>query len=148
MRGDSKHKFAADSESSDAYAINLRVLQAKAVVPPTLVTSLRLLPYITVSGPHRTFLKEGKNLNHIPSGRVDRKKDAPNTVFVRALYLKKSTLADEDRKVLDRGTQKLLIVIVIIILMFSIACEQATKPICSKERSKHTAMIPWFDIHF
>lgn len=137
LRGDSKHKFAADSELSDAYAVNLRVLQAKVVVPPSLVSNLKLLPYVTVSGPHRTFLKEEKNLDYIPSGRDARKKNAPNTIFVRAMYLKKSTLANEDQKLLDQGMQLHCPYGIIIFLMDSSACEQASSKATSKDSGKH-----------
>ena len=104
FRGDSKNKFAVDSEVSDTFAVHLRVLEARVAIPPTLVTSLRLLPYVAVSGAHRTFLKEGSTLQHIPSGRADRGKDAPHTVFVRALHIKKSLLDDGDSQLLDQGT--------------------------------------------
>ncbi len=72
-------------------------------MPPKLITSLQLLPYVVVSGAHRTFLKEGTTHQYIPGGRVDRKKGAPYTVFVRALHLKKNCLPYEDHEHLDQG---------------------------------------------
>lgn len=103
LRGDTKHKFSVDSEASDTYAVYLSALLKQISVPTTLVSSLRLLPYVMVSGPARTFLKENTSLKYIPSGRGDRGKDAPHTVFVRALYIKKSMLTEEECKNLDKG---------------------------------------------
>ena len=72
-------------------------------MPPELLGSLKLLPYVLVSGPHRTFLKESVILDYIPGGRGDRTKEAPSTIFVRALQIKKNQLNKEDCTVLDQG---------------------------------------------
>ncbi len=104
LRGDSKYKFAIDSEASDSYSVHLRVLKARVTILPTIITGLQLLPCVIVSGAHRTFLKEGSTLPYFPSGRTDRGKDAPHSVYVRALHIKKSLLDDKDRQFLDQGT--------------------------------------------
>lgn len=103
LRGDSRHVFPTDSKAADTYAVYLRGLQNYVTMPPELLGCLKLLPYVLVSGPHRTFLKEDSILEYIPGGRADRTKEAPNTIFVRALQIKKNQLSKEDCTVLDQG---------------------------------------------
>ncbi len=123
LRGDSKYKFAIHSEASYSYSVHLRVLNY------TIITCLQLLPCVVVSGAHRTFLKEGSTLPYFPSGRTDRGKDAPHSVYVRALHIKKSLLDDKDRQFLDQSYRVFLIIIIIT------GCEQM-KPTIQPGSSK------------
>ena len=79
----------------------LKVLGQVESLPCNVTARVSNQPGIIVTGPPRTFLKPKAGLRYIPSGRLDRKKDAPHTVFVRALYIQKEKLQQSVRNTLD-----------------------------------------------
>ena len=87
LRGDLHCTFTPGASPKPAYAVFLKALGEVVSLSCDITARVSHQPGIIVSGSPRTFLKSDADLSYIPSGRLDRRKDAPYTVFARALYI-------------------------------------------------------------
>ena len=108
MRGDANCTFKRGCFPRPTFAVNLKALETMVTLPKNLLARVAQEKGILPSGPGRTFLKPGRNLSYIPSSKRNRMKDAPNTVFVRCLYLSKEDLDGKTKEVLQKACKQIL----------------------------------------
>ena len=92
LRGDVHCTFSTSTTPKPAYGVCLKALEQIQTIPSDIAARISNQPGVLISGPPRTFLKPNSDLLYIPSGRLDRKKGAPHTIFVRTLYIQKERL--------------------------------------------------------
>ena len=90
------------------YAIYLKALGSLVMLPKDLSARVAQDKHILSSGPPRTFLKPGKDMSFIPSVKSDRVRDAPNTVFVRCLYVSKEAVDEDTQELLQKSCKQII----------------------------------------
>ena len=108
MRDDINCTFKKGDVARPAYAIYLKALGSLVTLPKDLSARVAQDKHILSSGPPRTFLKPGKDMSFIPSAKSDRVRDAPNTVFVRCLYVSKEAVDEDTQELLQKSCKQII----------------------------------------
>ena len=108
LRDDINCTFKKGDVARPAYAIYLKALESLVTLPKDLSARVAQDKHILSSGPPRTFLKPGKDMTFIPSAKSDRVRDAPNTVFVRCLYVSKEKVDEDTQELLQKSCKQII----------------------------------------
>ena len=108
LRDDINCTFKKGDVARPAYAIYLKALGSLVTLPKDLSARVAQDKHILSSGPPRTFLKPGKDMSFIPSAKSDRVRDAPNTVFVRCLYVSKEAVDEDTQELLQKSCKQII----------------------------------------